>query len=261
MEIRDKHIVVTGGAGGIGRALVARFIQEGARAVVVADVDIDGASAVADEFGASATSLDAGSEDSVSALIDFATDRNGPIDVYFSNAGVGGPAAGPETPDSEWDRLWRIHVMSHVWASRILVPRMRAAGGGYLLNTSSAAGLLIQPSAMAYTVTKHAAVSVAEWLSMSYHQYGIRVSCVCPQAVQTRLLDEAMGQTEGASQVVAAAGVLQPEDVADAVVEGMREERLLILPHKDVADRFVLRATDHEAWLRSVRTLVEGGAA
>lgn len=261
MEIRDKHIVVTGGAGGIGRALVARFIQEGARAVVVADVDIDGASAVADEFGASATTLDAGSEDSVSALIDFATDRNGPIDVYFSNAGVGGPAAGPETPDSEWDRLWRIHVMSHVWASRILVPRMRAAGGGYLLNTSSAAGLLIQPSAMAYTVTKHAAVSVAEWLSMSYHQYGIRVSCVCPQAVQTRLLDEAMGQTEGASQVVAAAGVLQPEDVADAVIEGMREERLLILPHKDVADRFVLRATDHEAWLRSVRTLVEGGAA
>ena len=261
MEIRDKHIVVTGGAGGIGRALVARFSQEGARAVVVADVDIDGASAVADEFGASATTLDAGSEDSVSALIDFATDRNGPIDVYFSNAGVGGPAAGPETPDSEWDRLWRIHVMSHVWASRILVPRMRAAGGGYLLNTSSAAGLLIQPSAMAYTVTKHAAVSVAEWLSMSYHQYGIRVSCVCPQAVQTRLLDEAMGQTEGASQVVAAAGVLQPEDVADAVVEGMREERLLILPHKDVADRFVLRATDHEAWLRSVRTLVEGGAA
>jgi NAD(P)-dependent dehydrogenase (short-subunit alcohol dehydrogenase family) len=257
MEMRDKHIVVTGGAGGIGRALVERFTREGARAVVVADADFDGAQAVAAEFGGVAVRLDAGSPTDVTALIDVATEHNGPIDVYFSNAGVGGPAAGPETPDSEWDRLWRIHVMSHVWAARILVPRMTEAGGGYLVNTSSAAGLLIQPSAMAYTVTKHAAVSVAEWLSMTYRQHGIRVSCVCPQAVQTRLLDEAMGQTEGASAVVAAAGVLQPEDVAEAVIEGMRAERLLILPHKDVADRMVVRATDHEGWLAGLRTLVE----
>jgi NAD(P)-dependent dehydrogenase (short-subunit alcohol dehydrogenase family) len=261
VELTGKHIVITGGAGGIGRALVERFTAEGARAIVVADADLEGARAVADEFGATARKLDAGSAQDVTGLIDFATETHGPIDVYFSNAGVGGPAAGPETPDSEWDRLWRIHVMSHIWAARVLVPRMRGAGGGYLLNTSSAAGLLIQPSAMAYTVTKHAAVAVAEWLSMAYNQYGIRVSCVCPQAVQTRLLDEAMGQTAGASEVVAAAGVLQPADVAESVVQGMRAERLLILPHKDVADRMVLRATDHEGWLASVRTLVEGGAA
>lgn len=260
MELHGKHIVITGGAGGIGRALVERFTREGARAIVVADADLEGARAVAAEFGATARKFDAGLQSDVAGLIDFATETNGPIDVYFSNAGVGGPAAGPETSDGEWDRLWRIHVMSHVWASRILVPRMTEAGGGYLVNTSSAAGLLIQPSAMAYTVTKHAAVSVAEWLSMTYHHNGIRVSCVCPQAVQTRLLDEAMGQSSGASEVVAAAGVLQPADVAEAVVEGMRAEHLLILPHKDVAERMVLRATDHEAWLASVRTLVEGGA-
>ena len=256
MDIAGKHIVVTGGAGGIGRAVVERFTREGAGAIVVADADLEGAQAVADEFGATARKLDAGREADVVGLIDFATEHNGPVDIYFSNAGVGGPAGGPETPNEEWDRLWRIHVMSHIWAARNLVPRMTAAGGGYLINTSSAAGLLIQPSAMAYTVTKHAAVSVAEWLSMAYHSAGIRVSCVCPQAVQTALLDEAMRQSAGASQVVAAAGVLQPEDVAEAIVEGIRAERLLILPHKDVAERMVLRATDHEGWLTSLRALV-----
>jgi NAD(P)-dependent dehydrogenase (short-subunit alcohol dehydrogenase family) len=257
MEINGKHVVITGGAGGIGRALVERFTREGARAIVVADANLEGAQAVAAEFGATARQVDSGSEADVLALIDFAIEANGPIDVFFSNAGIGGPAAGPETPDEDWDKLWRIHVMSHVWAARVLVPRMAEAGGGYLVNTSSAAGLLIQPSAMAYTVTKHAAVSVAEWLSMAYHHQGIRVSCVCPQAVQTALLSEAMGQSSGASEVVAAAGVLQPEDVAEAVVEGMRAEELLILPHKGVADRMVYRATDHEGWLAGLRELVQ----
>jgi NAD(P)-dependent dehydrogenase (short-subunit alcohol dehydrogenase family) len=260
MEIKGKHVVITGGAGGIGRALVERFTREGARAIVVADANLAGAQAVAAEFGATARQVDSGSEADVVALIDFATETHGRIDVYFSNAGVGGPAAGPETPDEEWDRLWRIHVMSHIWAARKLIPVMTEAGGGYLVNTSSAAGLLIQPSAMAYTVTKHAAVSVAEWLSMTYDAAGIKFSCVCPQAVQTALLDEAMGQTSGASEVVAAAGVLQPEDVADAVIDGMRAERLLILPHKEVADRMVFRATDHEGWLAGLRTLVAPAA-
>ncbi|HEX3782476.1 MAG TPA: SDR family oxidoreductase [Pseudonocardiaceae bacterium] len=256
MEPNGKHIVVTGGARGIGRATVTRFAREGARAIVVADADLDGAREVAAEVGGLAVGLDAGSEASVLGLIEEATSANGPIDVYFSNAGVGGPAAGPEAPDEAWDSLWRIHVMSFVWASRALLPGMLDRGEGYLLNTSSAAGLLTQPSALVYTVTKHAAVALAEWLSITYGNAGIRVSCVCPQAVRTRLLDEALGQTDGASTAVNAAGVLSPDDVADAVLAGMRAERLLILPHGGVADRYAYKAAHHEDWLAELRQLV-----
>ena len=256
MDPSGKHIVVTGGARGIGRAVVARFAREGARAIVVADADLAGAKAVAAEFGGLAVGLDAASESSVLGLIDEGTAANGPIDVYFSNAGVGGPAAGPEAPDEAWDSLWRIHVMSHVWASRALLPQMLDRGEGYLLNTSSAAGLLTQPSALVYTVTKHAAVALAEWLSITYGNAGIRVSCVCPQAVRTQLLDQALGQTDGASAAVNAAGVIEPDDVAETILVGMRDERLLILPHGGVADRFAYKAAHHEEWLAELRHLV-----
>ena len=256
MKVSGKHVVVTGGAQGIGRAVVRRFAAEGARAIVVADLDLPRAQQVAEEVGGLAVALDAGSEADVSALIDRATEANGPIDVYFSNAGVGGPAAGPEAPNDAWDALWRIHVMSHVWAGRRLLPEMVERGEGYLLNTSSAAGLLTQPSALVYTVTKHAAVALAEWLSITYGDAGVRVSCVCPQAVRTRLLDEALGQTEGASAAVNAGGVVDPEDVADTIVEGMNAERLLILPHAGVADRYAYKAAHHEDWLAELRTLL-----
>ena len=257
MQTAGKHVVITGGAGGIGRALANRFVQEGARAVVVADHDFDGAKRVADEIGGLAVPLDAGSPGHVKALIAQATEANGPIDVYFSNAGVGGQPGGPEVVGDEvWNALWRIHVMSHVWAARELLPQMVERGEGYLLNTSSAAGLLTQPSALVYTVTKHAAVALAEWLSITYHNKGVRVSCVCPQAVRTPLLNEALGQTEGASAAVNAAGVLDPADVADAVIEGMRDERLLILPHADVAQRWAFKAAHNEEWLADVRRIV-----
>ncbi|HEV3362146.1 MAG TPA: SDR family oxidoreductase [Pseudonocardiaceae bacterium] len=256
MEVSGKHIVVTGGARGIGRAVVRRFAREGARAIVVADADLAGAQEVAEEVGGIAVKLDAGAEADVLALIKLATDANGPIDVYFSNAGVGGPAAGPEAPDDAWDTLWRIHVMSHVWASRTLLPSMVERGEGYLLSTSSAAGLLTQPSALVYTVTKHAAVALAEWLSITYGNAGVRVSCVCPQAVRTRLLDEALGQTDSASTAVNAGGVIDPEDVAESVIEGMRAERMLILPHAGVADRFAYKAAHHEEWLNDLRALL-----
>ncbi len=256
MEVNGKHIVVTGGARGIGRATVLRFAREGARAIAVADADFAGAQEVAKEVGGLAVALDAGSEADVLGLIDRATDANGPIDVYFSNAGVGGPAEGPEAPDEAWDTLWRIHVMSHVWASRTLLPAMVERGEGYLLNTSSAAGLLTQPSALVYTVTKHAAVSLAEWLSITYGNAGVRVSCVCPQAVRTRLLDDALGQTDSASTAVNAGGVIDPEDVAESVIDGMRAERMLILPHAGVADRYAYKAAHHEDWLAELRQLL-----
>ena len=192
MDLRDKHIVVTGGAGGIGRALVRRFAEEGARAVVVADRQLEGASKLAEELGARALAVqfDAGREGSVQELIATATDANGPIDIFISNAGIGGGGGGPEAPDEAWDEAWRINVMAHVWASRALLPQMRERGEGYLINTASAAGLLTQVSSLIYSVTKHAAVSLAEWLAIEYHDDGVRVSCICPQGVRTPMLEE-----------------------------------------------------------------------
>jgi NAD(P)-dependent dehydrogenase (short-subunit alcohol dehydrogenase family) len=261
MDIRSKHVVITGAGRGIGAAVAHRFTEEGARALVLADFDLDAAQEVATALGdrATAVQIDAGSAEDVTGLVDRATETNGPIDLYFSNAGLGGPAAGPEASDESWDTLWRVHVMSHVWASRALIPAMTARGGGYLVNTASAAGLLTQPSALPYTVTKHAAVALAEWMAVNYAEAGIRSSCVCPQAVQTRLLDEAMGQTKGASAAVAAGGVLTAEEVAEAILKGVLEERVLILPHGSVADRVAYKATHHEAWVGELRGLLGGG--
>ena len=175
MDLRDKHIVVTGGAGGIGRALVRRFAEEGARAVVVADRQLEGASSWLRSSARERLrcEFDAGREGSVQELIATATDANGPIDIFISNAGIGGGGGGPEAPDEAWDEAWRINVMAHVWASRALLPQMRERGEGYLINTASAAGLLTQVSSLIYSVTKHAAVSLAEWLAIEYHDDGV----------------------------------------------------------------------------------------
>lgn len=259
MELRDRHIVVTGAAGGIGSALVRSFVEEGARAVVVADRDLPGAQAVAGELGAAALAveLDAGSESSVRELIATATDAHGPIDIFVSNAGVGGMGGGPEATDAAWDEAWRVNVMAHVWASRALLPQMRERGEGYLINTASAAGLLTQVSSLIYSVTKHAAVALAEWMSIEYLDQGVRVSCICPQGVRTRMLEEGM-QEAAAAAALSAGGLIEPEQVADAVVAGIREERFLILPHENVAEFMARKGTDPERWMRGMRRLVAG---
>jgi NAD(P)-dependent dehydrogenase (short-subunit alcohol dehydrogenase family) len=255
MELANRHVVVTGAAGGIGRALVRRFVAEGARAVVAADIDIDGARSLAEEVGGLAVRLDAGLEDSVRALISEATDAHGPIDVFLSNAGVPGAMGGPEADDQAWDEAWRVNVMAHVWAARALLPEMVARGEGYLLNTASAAGLLTQVSSLVYSVTKHAAVSLAEWLAIEYGDAGVRVSCICPQGVRTPMLDLAMAEPASAAALTAG-GLIEPEDVADAVITGIREERLLILPHENVAGFLALKGSDPERWLKGMRRLV-----
>jgi NAD(P)-dependent dehydrogenase (short-subunit alcohol dehydrogenase family) len=255
MELANRHVVVTGAAGGIGRALVRRFVAEGARAVVAADMDIDGARSLAEEVGGLAVQLDAGLEDSVRALISEATDAHGPIDVFLSNAGVPGAMGGPEADDQAWDEAWRVNVMAHVWAARALLPEMVARGEGYLLNTASAAGLLTQVSSLVYSVTKHAAVSLAEWLAIEYGDAGVRVSCICPQGVRTPMLDLAMAEPASAAALTAG-GLIEPEDVADAVITGIREERLLILPHENVAGFLALKGSDPERWLKGMRRLV-----
>jgi NAD(P)-dependent dehydrogenase (short-subunit alcohol dehydrogenase family) len=254
MELSGRHVVITGGGGGIGGALARRIAKEGAR-VVVADRELAPAQAVAAEIGGLAVEFDAAREDSVRALIDRAQEQNGPVDVFISNAGVPGGMGGPETEDATWEEAWRVNVMAHVWASRELLPAMLERGEGYLINTASAAGLLTQVSSLVYSVTKHAAVSLAEWMAIEYGDAGIRVSCICPQGVRTPMLELAMDEPAGAAALTAG-GLIEPEEVAEAVVRGIGEERLLILPHAEVARHMALKGSDPDRWIAGMRRLV-----
>jgi NAD(P)-dependent dehydrogenase (short-subunit alcohol dehydrogenase family) len=254
MELSDRHVVVTGAASGIGRALARAFAGEGAR-VIAADLDSAGASAVAEELGGVAVRTDVSREDDIKALIAEAESANGPIDLFFSNAGVPGPGGGPEAPDDAWQQTWDVNVMSHVWAARALLPGMVERGDGYLVNTASAAGLLTHVAAMPYAVTKHAAVAVAEWLSVNYAGKGVKVSCLCPQAVNTPMMLATMEDSSGDS-VLASGDMLEPEDVAAVAVEAIRAERFLILPHPEVAKYMAVKATEPERWLAGMRRLL-----
>jgi NAD(P)-dependent dehydrogenase (short-subunit alcohol dehydrogenase family) len=248
MELKGRHIVITGGASGIGRALARRFADEEPRAITVADLDEEGARATAAEIGGNAVKTDVGREEDIQRLVEAAGD---PIDVFVSNAGIAGPAGGPEIPDEDWDRLWRINVMAHIWAARAVLPGMLERGEGYIVSTASAAGLLTQLGAIGYATTKHAAVAVAEYLSVTYHDQGIRVSCLCPQFVNTPMVNDQL-DTDKLKQI---AEIIEPEQVADDVVEAMHEERFLILPHAEVGRYMAHRGGDHERWLAGMRKL------
>jgi NAD(P)-dependent dehydrogenase (short-subunit alcohol dehydrogenase family) len=259
MELAGKVAVVTGGGNGIGEALCRAFAAEGARAVVVADLDGDDAERVAADLvtggtDAMAVQLDAGDEPAVQALVASTEARFGPIDLFCANAGIM-VIGGVDVPDKHWDRIWNVNVQSHIYAARAVLPGMLARGEGYLLHTASAAGLLTQIGSAPYSVTKHAVVGLAEWLSITHGDAGVRVSCLCPQAVAT-----AMGGgrrrpagVEPAKGGAGSDGVLEPEQVAAAVVAGLATEEFLILPHPEVATYEQRRATDRERWLRGMR--------
>jgi len=251
MKIQDKVVVVTGGADGIGRALCRRFAAEGARGVVVADLDGEGASAVAEEFNGLPMKVDVANEADITELADQVIAVYGQIDLFCSNAGIGGIPGGVDVPNDVWERIWHVNVMAHVYAARAVLPGMLARGGGYLLHTASAAGLLSQIGAAPYAVTKHGAVAFAEWLSITYGDAGIKVSCLCPQGVRTRML---LGE-DGTRQSFLLEGSLAPEQVADSVIEGLERETFLILPHAEVADYFRRKADDYDRWLRGMRRL------
>ena len=248
MKLADQHVVVTGGANGIGAAMARRFADEGAR-VVVADLDEEALMRVAAETGGLGVPTDVRHEHQIAALVTAAEARYGPIDLFCSNAGIVVPG-GEEAPDAVWERSISVNVLAHIYAARILVPRMTARGHGYLLNTASAAGLLTQIGSAPYSVTKHAAVAFAEWLSITYGDQGLKVSVLCPQAVRTNMT---AGTVEGG--VAGVDGMLEPEAVADVVVEGLDAERFLILPHPVVADYFKRKADDYDRWLRGMRRL------
>lgn len=248
MELADKVVVVTGGASGIGRALSLRFAAEGARAVAVADRDADGAQRVAAEIGARAIAVptDVSVEAEVRRLVEVTEEAHGPIDLFCSNAGIA-TGGGVDATDDEWQRIWDINVMAHVFAARAVLPGMLARGEGYLLNTASAAGLLTQIGSAPYAVTKHAAVALAEWLSVTHGDQGIKVSCLCPQGVRTPML--------GDGGALLGPGAIEPEQVAEAVVAGLRAEEFLILPHPEVREYFRRKGDDYERWLNGMRRL------
>jgi NAD(P)-dependent dehydrogenase (short-subunit alcohol dehydrogenase family) len=257
VELAGRHVVITGAGSGIGRALALRFAAERPRALVLADIDLGSVEEVAREVGGLAVHTDVSREEDIRALVTRARDFGGPIDLFCSNAGIGGPGGGPEASDEELERTWKINVMAHVWAARAVLPEMVQRGEGYLMSTASAAGLLTQVSALAYSITKHAAVAVAEWLAIAYGDAGIKVSCLCPLGVRTPMLEMALDDRIGAAALLAD-DVLEPADVAEAVVAAIREERFLILPHEIVKKYVALKGSDHERWLTGMRRIVRG---
>jgi NAD(P)-dependent dehydrogenase (short-subunit alcohol dehydrogenase family) len=249
MDLKGAVAIVTGGANGIGEALCRRFAAEGAEGIVVADAD-SRAESIARQLGGRAVVGDVSREAGIEAIVEDAVQAYGRIDLFCSNAGIF-TAGGEHASDAAWDRIWQVNVMAHIYAARAVVPRMLAAGGGYLLQTASAAGLLTQIGSAPYAVTKHAAVAFAEWLAITYGDQGLKVSCLCPQGVRTRMLDDA----DGPARAFVAATAIDPAQVAAAVVEGLRAERFLILPHPEVGEFFRRKADDYDRWLRGMRRL------
>jgi NAD(P)-dependent dehydrogenase (short-subunit alcohol dehydrogenase family) len=250
MRIEGKCVVVTGAASGIGAALARRFASEGARGVVVADVQKDALGAVAAESGNGlAVECDVTDQEQMRGLVDAAEERFGPIDLFCSNAGIIVPG-GADASDDVWRRSLEVNVMAHVYAARIMVPRMVERGGGYLLQTASAAGLLSQIGSAPYSVTKHAALALAEWLAITYGEQGIKVSVLAPQAVRTAMTT---GIPDGG--VAGVDGMLEPDTVADAVVRGLTAEAFLILPHPQVLEYFRRKASDYDRWISGMQRL------
>lgn len=248
MDVTDKICVITGAASGIGRALCVAFKGAGARHVVCVDRNGEGAIETANMVGGTAFTVDVAVETQLTDMIDAVERDIGPIDLFWSNAGIA-VGGGMDTPNDEWQRVWEVNVMSHVWATRRLVPLMKERGGGYLLNTASAAGLLNQVGSASYGVTKHAAVGLAEWIAMTHGDDGIKVSVLCPQAVRTEM-------TRGHEDHVAAIdGMMEPEPVAQVCLQAIQDETFLILPHAEVRDYMKNKVENYDRWIGGMRKL------
>ena len=249
VELKGKVAVVTGAASGIGRATALKFAAQGAAGIVVADLNEQGLAPVAQAVSGLAVRCDVSREEDIRNLVAQAEQRYGRVDVFFSNAGILG-SGGPEASDEIWDAMWKIHVMAHVWAARAVVEPMLTRGGGYFLVTASAAGLLNIVESAPYGVTKHAAVAVAEWLSIAYGRRGLKVSCLCPQAVRT-------GMVPGDGGSAGVNGILSAESVADEIVETIRREQFLVLPHPEVLEYLRNKTANYDRWLGGMQKLYQ----
>ena len=247
MEITDRIAVVTGAASGIGKALSLALHAAGAKKVVCADLNGSGAADTARQIDGAAYEVDVSEESEIRELIEVTEEQHGPIDLFVSNAGII-HRGGLEIDNDRWQQIWEVNVMAHVWAARHVVPRMIERGGGYLLNTASAAGLLNQVGAASYAVTKHGAIGLAEWLALTYGDDGIKVSVLCPQAVRT-------GMTADPNSVAAQDGLLEAEPVAELCLQAIRDETFLVLPHPEVLT-YMRRKTDHyDRWIGGMQRL------
>jgi len=250
MNVADKVVVVTGGANGIGRAMCRRFAAGKPKAIFVADIDAAGAARVANEIHGTAVQVNVAREEDVQRLVKQVVDACGSIDLFCSNAGILFPG-GEETFNVDWQRIWEINVMAHIYAARAVLPGMLARKQGYLLHTVSAAGLLTVIGAAPYAVTKHAALAFAEWLAITYGDRGIKVSALCPIGVRTDMLLK--DESPVAASILQTA--IDPEQVAEAVVKGLAEEKFLILPHPEALEFFRRKASDYDRWLNGMRRL------
>jgi len=248
MEMMNRVAVITGGSGGIGKAMAKAFLAEGAKAVVLADLNTDAVTAAAQEIGCAGKTCDVTNEAQIAALVNETIAEYGKIDLFCSNAGAGGSGLLTDAENEVWQMQWELHVMSHLYAARAVLPSMIERGDGYLLNTASAAGLLAAIGTGPYTVTKAAAVKMAEFLSITHADDGIKVSVLCPQGVNTAMAPRSLGdgQTDG---------IIEPEQLADCVVETIREERFYALPHPEV-EEYVRRKGDNiDRWLLGMQRL------
>ncbi len=255
MELKDKVVVITGAGSGIGRAMAVRFKEEGAKHIVAVDINKNNVQATADLVGCHAMTADVSSESDMLKVIEETEANWGPIDLFCSNAGVG-IAPRLDSANHEWQKSWDINVMAHVYISRHLLPRMVARGGGYFLITSSAAGLLNQIGGASYGVTKHAAVGFGEWLAIHYKHQGIKVSMLCPQAVRTAMTSAGDAQETAQIQSASIDGMIEPEEAMESVVQGLRDECFLILPHAVVLDYIRGKTADYDCWLGGMNKLM-----
>ncbi len=257
MDIRGGVVVVTGGASGIGCALVRALHDAGARHLVVADLDAAGAEAVAAQVGGTGVAMDVARESEIQALVESVSRDIGPIDLFMSNAGYA-TWGGLETPNQTLDHMWQVHVMAHIYAARAVLPGMIERGRGYIMSTASAAGLLTQVGSLAYSVTKHAAVALAEWIAITHGHQGIAVSVLCPQAVDTRIIQNSPdAELNPSADVASGDGVLSAEYVAEVCLEAIRDERFWVLPHTEVTEYVRRKAGDIERWIYGMRRFQE----
>jgi len=253
LDINERVVLITGGGSGIGAAMARRFMADGAANVIVSDIDGDAARAVASEIGGDAAMLDVTDERETAELIRRVEADHGAIDILCLNAGI--PTDGSvDASNDDWQRTWDVNVMAHVYATRHALPAMIERGEGYIVTTASAAGLLTNIGAAPYSVTKHAAVALAEWLAVTYGSKGIGVSCLCPMFVDTPMLDAFAGHTDEMRDWVENLAI-DVDDVADAVAEAIREEQFLILPHPVVLEYFQRKSLDYDRWIAGMQTL------
>ena len=250
MHIKDKRVVVTGAASGIGKALCEAFKNADAKSVVCVDMNIEGASETADDVDGLAIQANVGKEEDIINVIKESNDYRGGVDIFCSNAGIGGVHGFFEVQTSDWQNIWEVNVQSHIFAAKHVLPQMLDRGEGYLMNTASAAGLLTQIGSAGYSVTKAAAVSFAEWIKITYGSKGIGVSCLCPQAVRTAMTAQGAG-------VAGVDGMIEADVAAEDVIDAIKKERFLVTPHAEVLEYVSRKGNDRDRWISGMQRLQE----